>query len=98
MSLSQCITLKESSGEDIATSGIEGSLGSSNPRGCNVVTSTYPTIDAQILEGTPAVQTIPVVMVWMAVPRPGMELLPDQQQAYKEEKQARGRTQKINTE
>jgi hypothetical protein len=87
-SLSQCTALKESSGEDVATSGTEGGLGSSGPRGCNVVTSTDPIIDAHVPEGTPIVQTIPTVTVRTTVPQSGMELLPDQQQAYQEEQQA----------
>jgi hypothetical protein len=88
MSLSQRTALEESSCEDVATSGTEGSLGSFGPRGCNVVTLTDPIIDAQVPEGTPVVQTIPIVTVRMAAPQPGMELLPDQQQAYQEEQPA----------
>jgi hypothetical protein len=39
-------------------------------------------------ENTPALQTIPMIMVWTAVPQLGMELLPDQRQAYWEGQQA----------
>jgi hypothetical protein len=53
-----------------------------------VVTPTYPIISTPVPESNLVVQTIPTVMVWTVEPRPGMELLPDQQQAYQEEQQA----------
>jgi hypothetical protein len=61
-------TLAESSDEDGATSSARGSLGSPGPRGCNMVTLTDPIITTQVLESTPALQTIPTVMVRTAVP------------------------------
>jgi hypothetical protein len=82
---SQCTPLEKSSGEDSTTSGAGGSLGSPGPRGCNVVTSTDPFIAAPVPESTPALQTIPMVTVHTAAPQPGMEPLPDKQQAYQEE-------------
>jgi hypothetical protein len=36
-------------------------------------------------ESTPMLLTLPMVMVRTTVPPPGMEILPDQQQAYQEE-------------
>jgi hypothetical protein len=78
---SLCTTLGESSD-------VKGSLGSPTSRGCNVVTSTYPIIATPVPESTPALQTTPTVVVQTAAPQPGMELLPDQQQAYQEEQQA----------
>jgi hypothetical protein len=77
-------TLKESSDEDGAASGTGGTYGSLAPPGCNVVTATDPIITTPDSENTPALQTILTVIVRMTVPQPGMELLPDQQQAYKE--------------
>jgi hypothetical protein len=47
-----------------------------------------PIITTPVPESTPALQTIPTVMVRMAVPQPGIELLLDQQQAYQEEQLA----------
>jgi hypothetical protein len=81
-------TLEESSDEDGTTSGAGGSSGSPSPRVCNVVTLTDPITSTQALENTLAFQTILAVMVWTALPQPGMELLPDQQQAYQDEQQA----------
>jgi hypothetical protein len=40
-----------------------GRMASPEPRGCNVVTSTDPIITIPVLEGTPALQTIPTVTV-----------------------------------
>jgi hypothetical protein len=40
-----------------------GVLWQGRPRGCNVVTSTDPIITIPVLEGTPALQTIPTVTV-----------------------------------
>jgi hypothetical protein len=53
-----------------------------------MVTPTDPNTVMLALENTPALQTILTIMVRMAVPQPGMELLLDQQQAYQEEQQA----------
>jgi hypothetical protein len=50
------------------------------------------------MKNTLALQTIPTVTVQMAVPQSGMELLPDQQQAYQVEQQARACTRQNNTE
>jgi hypothetical protein len=85
---SRCTHLKESSGEDSTTSGARGSMGPPGPRGCNVVTLMDPIIAALVPESTPTLQTIPTVTVQTAEPQPGMEHLPDQQQAYQEEQQA----------
>jgi hypothetical protein len=74
-------TLEDSYDVDSAASGVGGSSGSLGPRGCNVVTLTDPITSTQALENTLAFQTILAVMVWTALPQPGMELLPDQQQA-----------------
>jgi hypothetical protein len=80
--LSLCTTLKEYSGKDGTTSDTGGSFGSLNHRGCNMVTLTDLVIITPAPESTTAHQTIMAVMVQMAVPLPGMELLLDQQQAY----------------
>jgi hypothetical protein len=66
------------------------------PEGCNVVTSTDPVIDTPVPENTPALQTIPTIMVLMTTSQPEMELIPDQQQAYQEEQQARARTRQVD--
>jgi hypothetical protein len=79
---SQCTTLEECNDEDGAASVIGESYGSPCPRGCNVVTSADPIIAMPASENTPVLQTMPTVMVQMAVPQPGMKLLPNQQQAY----------------
>jgi hypothetical protein len=54
-----------------------------------VVTPTDPITTMPTLDGTLALQTILTVMVQTAVPHPGMELLPVQQQAYQKEQQVR---------
>jgi hypothetical protein len=75
-------TLKESTDEDGSTSGIGGSSGFLGPRGCNVVTLTDPITATPVPENTLALQTILIVTVRTAASQPGMELLPDRQQAY----------------
>jgi hypothetical protein len=60
---SQRTPLEESSNENGSTSGAGGSLGSPAPQGCNVVTSTDPTIATLVSESTPVLQTIPTVTV-----------------------------------
>jgi hypothetical protein len=57
-----------------------------------VVTLTLPIITTQ------ALLTIPTVKVQKATPQPGMEVLPDQQQAYQEEQQAQLHAQQIDAE
>jgi hypothetical protein len=47
-----------------------------------------PIITTPISESTLVLQTILTVMLQTTAPQPGMELLPDQQQAYQEEQQA----------
>jgi hypothetical protein len=93
---SQRTPLEESSNENGSTSGAGGSLGSPAPRGCNVVTSTDPTIAALVPESTLVLQTSLTVTVRMTAPQPGMESLLDQQQAYQEEQQARAHARQIN--
>jgi hypothetical protein len=81
-------TLEESSDEDGTTSGVRGSSGSLDPRGCTVVASMDPIIAMPAIENTTTLQTISIVSVQTTIPQPRMELLPDQQQAYQEEQQA----------
>jgi hypothetical protein len=50
-----------------------------------------PIITTLVLENTPALQTILMATVRMAAPQQGFEPLPDQQQAYQVEQQARAR-------
>jgi hypothetical protein len=52
-----------------------------------MVTPTGPITVTPAPENTPALQTIPTITGRMAVPQPGMEFLPNQQQAYQEEQQ-----------
>jgi hypothetical protein len=84
-----CATLRESSDEDDTTSSTGGSLGSLGPRGCNVVTSTDPIITPPAPDNSLVLQTILMATTLTVTPQPGMEPLPDQQQAYQEEQQAR---------
>jgi hypothetical protein len=58
--------LEGSSDKNSATSSAGECMGSPGAQGCNVVTSTDPSIAAPVLESTPALQTIPMVMVQMA--------------------------------
>jgi hypothetical protein len=63
-----------------------------------VVTATDPIITTPAPENTPALQTITTVMVRTAVPQPGVERPPNQQQANQEEQQARARARQIDVE
>jgi hypothetical protein len=91
-------TLAESSNKDDATSGARGSLGYPGPHRCNVVISTASIVTTPVLKSTPDLHTISTVMVQTMAPQPGMELLPNQQQAYHEVQQARACTRQINVE
>jgi hypothetical protein len=77
--------LKDSSEEGGTTSGIGGSPGYPSSRGCNVAIPTVPITTTPVPENTPTLLTILTVMVWTVAPQLGMELLPNQQQAYQEE-------------
>jgi hypothetical protein len=57
-----------------------------------------PIITTLVLENTPTLQTIPMATVRMAAPQQGLEPLPDQQQAYQVEQQARARARQIDVE
>jgi hypothetical protein len=65
---SLCTTLEESSDEDSADSGTDGSSRSLNPRGCNMVTLTEPITNMPAPENTPALQTILTIMMRTVVP------------------------------
>jgi hypothetical protein len=67
-SLSLHTALKESFDEDDAISGVRGSSRSPGPQGWNVVTLTDPITATPAPEKSPALQTIPTVMVWTMVP------------------------------
>jgi hypothetical protein len=83
-----CTTLDESSNKDGSASVTGGSSRSPGHQWCNMVTSIDLIITRPAPENTPALQTISTVMVRMAVPQPGRELLPNQQQTNQEEQQA----------
>jgi hypothetical protein len=63
-----------------------------------VVTPADPITATPAPENTPALQTILTVTVRTMVPQLGMELLPDQQQAYQEEQQAQACAWQIDAE
>jgi hypothetical protein len=63
-----------------------------------VETSTDPIITTPAPENTPILETILMTTVLMELPQPGMEPLPDQQQAYQEEQQVRAHAWQINAE
>jgi hypothetical protein len=50
-----------------------------------VETLSVPITTTPVPESTPMLLTVPMVTVWTAVPQPGMDLLPNQQQANQEE-------------
>jgi hypothetical protein len=52
-----------------------------------MVTPTDPITTTPVSENSPALQTIPTVVVRTAVLQLGMEFLLDQQQAYQEEQE-----------
>jgi hypothetical protein len=62
------------------------------------MTPTDPITATPAPENTPSLQTILTVTVWTMVPQLGMELLPDQQQAYQEEQHVRAYAWQINAE
>jgi hypothetical protein len=70
-------TLEEYSNEGGATLGTGGGSGSSGPQGCNVVTLIVHITATPVSENTPAIRIILRVMVRIAAPQLGMELLPD---------------------
>jgi hypothetical protein len=63
-----------------------------------VATRSVPITTTLVLDSTLALLTVPTVMMWAAVPQLGMELLPDQQQAYQEEQRAQFHPRLVDTE
>jgi hypothetical protein len=55
------VILKESTRKDDSTPSDGGSSGFPIPRGCNMVTPIIPIMTTPPLEGTPVLQTIPMV-------------------------------------
>jgi hypothetical protein len=90
--------LEDSSDEGDMASGRGGGSCSFSPRGCNVVTPTIPIATTPSPEDTPTLLTIPMASLWTAAPQPGTGLLPEQQQAYHDEQQARACTQQVDVE
>jgi hypothetical protein len=71
-------TLKEFSDEGNTTSSEVESSGLPVTRGCNVVTPIIPITTILPPENTPALLTVPTVLMWTAAPQPGTGLLPEQ--------------------
>jgi hypothetical protein len=90
--------VEESANEDDMASSIGGSSGIPISRVCNVVTLIVPITTTPPSEGTPAPLTIPTVSLRTTVSQPNTGLLPEQQQAYEEEQQARACARQADAE
>jgi hypothetical protein len=78
---------KESTDQDDTTSSGGGNSSFPISRGCNMLTLTIPITTTLPPKGTLAHLAIPMIPLRIAALQPDTRLLPDQQQAYQEERQ-----------